>query len=178
LSLTFIHRFTPDVHSAIADVGGGASTLVDNLLRAGYNNVMVLDVSAAALRQARKRLGDAATQVSWREANVMDPVLPERSIDFWHDRAVFHFLTNPYDRAQYVQQVRRVLRPGGYALIATFAEDGPQRCSGLEVVRYGVSELQAQFGEGFLLVAAEREDHPTPTGVHQAFQYCLFRSVP
>lgn len=178
LSLAFIQRFAPDPQAFIADVGGGASTLVDGLLKAGYKNVTVIDLSSAALAEARERLGGAASQVIWLEANALEQVLPKASVDFWHDRAVFHFLTNPRDRARYLEQVRRALRHEGHILIAAFAEDGPQQCSGLDVARYSVSALQAQLGEDFQLVSAEREDHTTPANVHQAFQYCVFKYVP
>lgn len=178
MSLAFIRRTYPDVHTVVADVGGGASTLVDQLLQLGYHNVTVLDISASALAQARDRLGDAAKHVHWVVANALDAVLPQAEVDFWHDRAVFHFLSDPGDRARYVGQVRCALRPGGHILVATFAEDGPQKCSGLDVSRYSESALAAQFGEEFELVDKEREDHVTPAGVHQSFQYCLFRYVP
>ena len=177
-SLAFIRRVAPDVHSAIADVGGGASTLVDALLHAGYQALTVLDISAAALAQARDRLADSAGKVNWLVANALEPALPQAGIDFWHDRAVFHFLTDPRDRERYIEQVRRAIRPGGYVLIATFAEDGPQKCSGLNVTRYSTSALKAQFGDQFELVDHDREDHVTPAGVHQSFQYCLLRFLP
>jgi ubiquinone/menaquinone biosynthesis C-methylase UbiE len=178
ISLAFIRRTSPDLRTVVADVGGGASTLVDELLQSGYQNITVLDISAAALAQARDRLGDAAKNVHWVVASVLDAVLPQAGVDFWHDRAVFHFLADPGDRARYIGQVRRALRFGGHILVATFAEDGPQKCSGLEVSRYSESALMAQFGEEFELVGKEREDHVTPAGVHQSFQYCLFRYVP
>lgn len=178
VSLAFIRRVAPDVHTTIADVGGGASTLVDGLLQAGYQNLTVLDISDAALAQARNRLADTAKQVNWVAANALDPALPQAGIDFWHDRAVFHFLTNSADRVRYIEQVRRAMRPGGHVLVATFAEDGPQKCSGLNVARFSTSALKAQFGDEFDLVDNEREDHVTPTGVHQSFQYCLLRFVP
>jgi ubiquinone/menaquinone biosynthesis C-methylase UbiE len=178
VSLAFIRRVAPDIRTTIADVGGGASTLVDGLLQAGYRNITVLDISAAALAQARDRLADSANLVNWIVANALDPALPQAGIDFWHDRAVFHFLTESGDRVRYVEQVRRAVRPGGHVLIATFAEDGPQKCSGLNVARYSTTALKAQFGEQFDLVSSEREDHVTPAGIHQSFQYCLLRYVP
>jgi len=156
-------------------VGGGASTLIDDLLDAGYHDLTVLDLSAAALAVARRRLGTRADTVRWVEADVLDASLPKTGYSVWHDRAAFHFLTAPADRARYVAQVRRAVRPGGFVLVATFADDGPTRCSGLEVARYCPEALHAEFGTPFLLMASEREEHITPAGVCQAFIYCLTR---
>ena len=125
LSLDFISQANPDRHVSILDVGGGASTLVDGLLALGYEQLTVLDISGAALQHARQRLGSAAHRVSWMEADVLRVGLPAGSIDVWHDRAVFHFLTDAASRHRYVSQVRRLVRPGGHVLVATFAEDGP-----------------------------------------------------
>jgi SAM-dependent methyltransferase len=157
------------------DAGGGASVLVDGLLHAGYHEITVLDVSAAALDVARARLGPAAGGVTWLDADVLDAALPHAAFDVWHDRAVFHFLTEAADRARYVEHVRHALKPGGHVVIATFADDGPTKCSGLPVVRYTPSALQAAFGGQFLLVESLREAHVTPSGTTQAFVYCLFR---
>ena len=177
ISLGFIRRTTPDRQACIADVGGGASTLVDCLLKEGYQKLTVLDISTTALAQAQKRLGALAESVSWVEGDALNRVLARASVDFWHDRAVFHFLTDPRDRVRYIDHVRHALRPEGHLLVATFAEDGPQRCSGLNVVRYSDAALEAQFAEDFKLLGKEREDHVTPAGVHQSFQYCLFEYV-
>lgn len=178
LSLELIRRAAPNRAAAILDVGGGASTLVDGLLRHGYAAVTVLDLSRAALEQARTRLGPAATQISWREGDILDVSLPRGSVDVWHDRAVFHFLTDPGHRHRYVEQVRLAVRPGGHVLIATFAHDGPRRCSGLEVARYTPGALHAQFGNGFTLLSHVREEHSTPSGAKQSFVYCLCRYEP
>jgi SAM-dependent methyltransferase len=159
----------------IIDVGGGASVLVGNLLEAGHREVTVLDISAAALARARSPLGDRAAAVTWLEADVTAADLAPKAYDLWHDRAVFHFLVEPGDRRAYVSTLRAALRPGGHVIIATFAEDGPERCSGLPVRRYAPQQLQAELGGDFELLASEREEHVTPGGMVQRFQYSLFR---
>ena len=174
-SLELIRRVNPPPDGPIIDVGGGTSPLVDDLLDAGYRDVTVLDLSATALAQARARLGARATRVEWVEADILDAELPAGRYGVWHDRAVFHFLTAPADRARYVAAVRRAVRPGGIVLVATFADDGPSRCSGLEVARYSATTLHAEFGPAFRLLASEREEHLTPAGGQQAFVYCLCR---
>jgi len=174
-SLDLIRRVSPPLDGAIIDVGGGASTLVDDLLDAGYHDLTVLDLSGAALAVARARLGMRANTVRWVEADVLDASLPKTGYSVWHDRAAFHFLTVPADRARYIAQVRRAVRPGGFVLVATFADDGPTRCSGLEVARYSPEALHAEFGTAFQLMTSEREEHLTPAGVRQAFVYCLCR---
>lgn len=161
--------------AAIIDVGGGASTLVDDLLAQARYDITVLDLSAAALEAARSRLGASAASVTWRVADVTQAALPDHAYDLWHDRAVFHFLTSPEDRQAYVATVRRALKAGGHLVIATFAEDGPRQCSSLPVMRYSVAELQEQLGQGFSLLSGEREQHATPFGSTQAFTYCHFR---
>src|SRR5437899_3742058 len=174
-SLELIRRFSPPPDGALIDVGGGASTLIDDLLDAGYHDLTVLDLSAAALAVARARLGTRADTVRWVEADVLNASLPTAGYSVWHDRAAFHFLTAPADRARYVTQVRRAVRVGGFVLVATFADDGPTRCSGLEVARYSPEALHAEFGAPFRLIASEREEHVTPGGVRQAFIYGLCR---
>jgi SAM-dependent methyltransferase len=164
--------------SAIIDVGGGASTLVDGLLEAGYRELTVLDWSRTALDLTRKRLGILAAPVKWWEADVLTSDLPVKAYDVWHDRAVFHFLTTSLDRERYVAQVRRSVKPGGHVLVATFAEDGPERCSGLPVARYSADALHAEFGGDFRLIKSERQQHITPGGTPQAFTYCLCRYLP
>lgn len=178
LSRDLIARFAPDRNARIVDVGGGASTLVDGLLLDGYRHVTVLDLSAAALEHARRRLGDAAASVEWREADVLHAPFPEGAVDVWHDRAVFHFLTVADDRERYVAQVRLAVKPGGLVLVATFAEDGPTRCSGLETRRYSPIALHAEFGDDFVLISNQREAHVTPAGAAQAFTYCVCRYLP
>jgi len=175
VSLELIRRAAADPAARIIDVGGGASTLVDGLLNAGYSNVTVLDISTTALSEARTRLGEAASRVQWMEADVLTAALPEPQFDLWHDRAVFHFLTQENDRAAYINQVRRAVRPGGHVLVATFAEDGPTSCSGLKVARYSAAALHDTFGPQFQLVTSVREEHLTPGGARQSFVYCLCR---
>jgi 2-polyprenyl-3-methyl-5-hydroxy-6-metoxy-1,4-benzoquinol methylase len=174
-SLELISRICPDRSAPIIDVGAGASVLVDNLLAAGYQNVSVLDLSEAALEISRARLGSDSTKVEWMRADVLRAPLDESTYAVWHDRAVFHFLTDAADRQSYVEQVRRAVRPGGHVLVATFAEDGPEYCSGLPVVRYSAEGLHSEFGTDFLLVRSEHEDHRTPRGAEQSFIYCLCR---
>jgi SAM-dependent methyltransferase len=175
LSLDLIRRVAPDLNTPIIDVGGGASTLADGLLEAGYRSVAVLDLAPSALVLAKQRLGERAGLVSWVEANVLDVSIPAGHYAVWHDRAVFHFLTDPRDRVRYVAQTRRALRAGGHAIVASFAPDGPTRCSGLDVVRYSPDSMHAEFGEEFRMLASQREEHHTPSGVIQAFVYCLCR---
>ena len=174
-SLAMIRRVAPALDLPIIDVGGGASVLVDDLLRLGYRDLTVLDLAGGALAVARGRLGAAAAGVHWLEADVRTAPLPDVRYAVWHDRAVFHFLTDAADRAAYVAQVQRAVRPGGFVLVATFAEDGPTTCSGLPVARYSPDALHREFGRAFELVATERETHDTPMGTQQKFIYCLCR---
>ena len=174
-SLQLITRHRPPPAASVIDVGGGASTLVDDLLDAGYRQVSVLDLSGAAIATARTRLGDRATQVQWLEADVLTAVLPAEAFDVWHDRAVFHFLTSAEERETYVRQVLHAVKPGGLVIVATFAEDGPTQCSGLPVMRYSADGLHAEFGAPFTLLQQECEEHHTPFGTVQKFIYCLCR---
>jgi 2-polyprenyl-3-methyl-5-hydroxy-6-metoxy-1,4-benzoquinol methylase len=176
-SLDLITRFAPDHAAPIIDVGGGASVLVDDLLGAGYTDVSVLDVSEAGIEISKHRLGAAAAQVKWIVADVREAPLSESAYAVWHDRAVFHFLTDPADRQAYVAQVQRAVLPGGYVLVATFAEDGPAMCSGLPVVRYSAQSLHSEFGPSFRVVTSVHEEHHTPSGREQSFLYCLCRRV-
>lgn len=161
--------------ASVIDVGGGASTLVDDLLGKGYSDITVLDLSEAALAAARARLGARARDVAWLAGDITKIELPRHAYDVWHDRAVFHFLTTPEDRSAYVGAVLRAVKPGGYVIVATFAEDGPEKCSGLPVMRYSPDGLHAQFGAPFTLLQREREEHRTPFGTIQKFTYCLCR---
>lgn len=163
--------------AAIIDVGAGASTLVEDLLRAGYTDLTALDLSATALATAAARLGEQAARVRWQAADVTTVGLPPERYDLWHDRALFHFLTHERARAAYRAALLRALKPGGWVLIATFAEDGPPQCSGLPVMRYGAAGLQAALGEPFQLQVTEREEHQTPGGTVQPYTYCLCRRV-
>jgi len=159
----------------IIDVGGGTSTLVDDLIGDGFQHISVLDVSGAALRLTQQRLGAQANHVKWIEADITQADLPHQAYDLWHDRAVFHFLTQAEDRQRYVEVVRHAVRTGGHVIVATFAPDGPDRCSGLEVVRYSPGSLHSEFGDGFDVVDSARETHHTPFGTEQKFIYCYCR---
>jgi ubiquinone/menaquinone biosynthesis C-methylase UbiE len=174
-SLQFIRDTGAAKDVRIMDVGGGASTLVDDLLREGYRNITVLDISVAALKVAQRRLGKDASKVHWVEADITQHEFLEASVDVWHDRAVFHFLTDPRDRQRYVEAVLRVVKPGGHVIVATFAEDGPLQCSGLTTVRYRPDTLHNEFGAAFELVDSAEETHHTPAGSDQKFIYCYCR---
>jgi len=173
-SLELIAQVGATPASAIIDIGGGASRLVDNLVERGFEDVTVLDLSEAALEAAKARLGDRAAQVHWivADATVWKPL---RAYDIWHDRAAFHFLTEDRDRAAYVARLERALKVGGYAIIATFALDGPERCSGLPVVRYDPVSLGQTLGRAFQLVDTRQHAHATPWGTEQSFQFSVFR---
>ena len=174
-SLELIHRTGVRRTAPVIDVGGGASRLVDYLLADGFTDIAVLDVSAAALRQARERLGPAAERITWVEADVTT-LVPRRRYQVWHDRAVFHFLTHAQDQQRYVGVLRAALAPHGDVVIATFGLEGPERCSGLPVQRYNATTLAAELGTGFTLMGEEREPHVTPAGTVQQFQYSWFRA--
>jgi len=157
------------------DIGGGASTLVDDLVQAGYRDITVLDVSATALAHAKERLGEPAAAVRWIVADVTTADLPADAYALWHDRAVFHFLVDAGERDRYRAALARSLEPGGHLLIGTFAPDAPPRCSGLPVERYDRDKLVAEFGDDFVLLESVEEMHVTPGGVEQNYLYCLFR---
>jgi len=174
-SLAFIDAAGLSPDAAIIDVGGGASTLVDDLLDRSHSNVTVLDVSPRAIDSARSRLGNRAGRVHWLVADITTVELAPAAYDFWHDRAVFHFLRDEADRRRYVAAVRRSVKPGGHVLVATFGPDGPTKCSGLEVVRYGADDLHAEFGGDFEKVGSATQVHTTPWGSEQQFVYCYCR---
>jgi trans-aconitate methyltransferase len=174
LSLELIESVGATARSAVIDIGGGASRLVDSLVARGFERVTVLDLSSSALSAAKARLGERAAKVNWVVADVTTWE-PPHAYDVWHDRAAFHFLTEPADRAAYVDRLRRSLRPGGHAIIATFAPDGPERCSGLPVMRYDAASLSETLGLAFELVGSRRHGHTTPRGATQRFQFSVFR---
>jgi SAM-dependent methyltransferase len=176
-SLRLIRDTGVEMSASIIDVGGGASTLVGDLLGESYRNLTVLDLSAAALAASRRRLGPSADRVEWIEADITTASLPPAGFDVWHDRAVFHFLTQRGDRVTYVSLLSDAIKPGGHIIIATFAEDGPMRCSGLPVMRYSPDGLHAELGSAFSLVRYEKEVHRTPSGSVQPFLYCYFRAA-
>jgi 2-polyprenyl-3-methyl-5-hydroxy-6-metoxy-1,4-benzoquinol methylase len=171
-SLALIERAAPDPSSSIIDVGGGESTLVDDLLARGYENITILDVSQIAIDVTKKRLGLAAEQIDWLVADVTDAQLEHAAYDVWHDRAVFHFLTASEHRAAYVRQVGHSVKPGGHVIVSTFGPEGPTKCSGLDVIRYDADSLHDQFGVRFRLVESSKELHQTPFGATQQFLYC------
>ena len=174
-SIDLIQRVAPDCSASIIDVGGGESTLVDDLLAKGYRDVSVLDISPAAIEVARKRIGDLTRHVTWIVADVTQAVLPSQHYDVWHDRAVFHFLTTQGERTAYVQRVAESMKLGGHVIVATFGPEGPTKCSGLDVVRYDAQSLHAEFGRHFQLMESATELHQTPFGTTQQFLYCYCR---
>jgi len=174
-SLALIERAAPDHSASIIDVGGGESTLVDDLLAHGYKSITVLDVSETAITVTKKRLGRAAEQVRWRVADITEASLEQSRYDLWHDRAVFHFLTSIEQRAAYVRNVAKAVKSGGHVIVSTFGQEGPTRCSGLEVMRYDADSLHGEFGPRFRLVESSKELHQTPFGTTQQFVYCYCR---
>jgi 2-polyprenyl-3-methyl-5-hydroxy-6-metoxy-1,4-benzoquinol methylase len=174
-SLALIERAAHARESSIIDVGGGESTLVDDLLLRGYKNLTVLDVSQTAIEVTRKRLGSAAEQVRWLVGDIVEIGLEQHAYDLWHDRAVFHFLTAPERRLAYVRQVTRAVKSGGHVIVSTFGPEGPAKCSGLEVMRYDAESLHGEFGGQFRLVKSSKELHQTPFGTTQQFLYCYCR---
>ena len=174
-SLDLINKLESNKEASIIDVGGGASMLVDDLLSSGYLNLKVLDISSASLGIAQKRLQKHAHKVEWIVEDATKLALPSHSIDVWHDRAVFHFLKDPKQREKYVEAVLNAVKPGGHVIVSTFSLDGPEHCSGLPVQRYDAESLHGQFGEPFILLGHEHENHKTPRGTHQNFIYCYCR---
>jgi ubiquinone/menaquinone biosynthesis C-methylase UbiE len=160
-------------NAAVIDMGAGASRLVDDLVAAGFVDVTVVDIAEAALAQARARLGERAERIDWITADATEVELP-RQYDIWHDRAVFHFLTTDADRAAYLDRLGRFLKVGGQAIIAAFAPEGPDKCSGLPVRQYDEQTLAAILGPNYALLDTRRELHTTPAGIEQAFVYCRF----
>jgi|SRR5215469_14299800 len=174
-SLELIERVAADRSSSIIDVGGGESTLVDDLLARGYEDITVLDISRTAIDANRKRLGEVSDRVHWLVADIAQGELPPARYDVWHDRAVFHFLTVLDERVAYVRQVARAVKSGGYVIVSTFGPEGPARCSGLGVVRYDAESLHREFGVHFRLLGSSKELHQTPFGTTQQFMYCYCR---
>lgn len=161
--------------AGIIDVGGGSSTLADDLIDHGFVDLTVLDISSAALDRSKERLGRRADRIDWITADITDVTLAKDRYDVWHDRAVFHFLTDPGDRRKYVEFVMRSLKPGGHIIVASFGPNGPLKCSGLEVVRYSPETMHDEFGEEFKLLKSLRESHNTPFDTIQEFVYCFCR---
>lgn len=164
--------------SSLIDVGSGESVLIGQLLQQGYRNLTVLDISRAGIERAKKKLGKMADSANWLVSDVLRADFSPHSFDLWHDRAVFHFLTEVKDRAAYVSQLKRALKPGGHAIVATFSMSGPEKCSGLSVMRYSCESLQSEFASvGFELIKCVEETHATPWGKPQDFVYNLFRRL-
>lgn len=176
-SLRLIGQLQLDSTAPIIDVGGGRSTLADDLLQHGCTDLTVLDLSEQALDDSRARLHERAGAVRWLAADVLQATLPAAHFAVWHDRAVFHFLTEAADRARYREQLSHAVGLGGYAILATFASDGPERCSGLPVCRYDAETLSAAFAPDFERIADSQELHPTPFGTEQHFTYVVLRRV-
>ena len=171
-SLALIERTSVPPTAAIIDVGGGESTLVDDLLARGYYNVTVLDISQTAINACRERLGFSSEKVRWITADITRVEFEPNTFHVWHDRAVFHFLTAQSDRTAYVRQVMRAVKPGGHVIVSTFGPQGPVKCSGLDVVRYDAESLHDQFGRRFRLLESSVQMHHTPRGTIQQFLYC------
>lgn len=173
-TLQLINKLGIQPTDALIDVGGGASSLVDHLVAHGFTNLTVLDIATAALEAVKQRLGPLASQVNWLAGDITKLKIagPYR---LWHDRAVFHFLTEPADRQAYRETLISAVPAGNHAIVATFAEDGPERCSNLPVCRYSPEQLAAEMGAGFELIESLRETHVTPAQGKQSFIYCCFR---
>ena len=174
-SLALIDQAAAGSSAAVIDVGGGESTLVDDLLARGYESITVLDISQTAIDANKKRLGTASERVHWVVADITKVDLEASAYDVWHDRAVFHFLTSPSERVAYVRQVAHAVKPGGHVIVSTFGPEGPTKCSGLEVVRYDAESLHREFGVHFHLLGSSKELHRTPFGTVQQFLYCYCR---
>ncbi len=174
-SLDLIEHAAPARSACIIDVGGGESTLVDDLLARGYHNITVLDISQTAIDVTKKRLTSASENIRWLVGDVSAADLESHTYDVWHDRAVFHFLTAVDARTAYVRQVAKAVKPGGHVIVSTFGPEGPTKCSGLDVVRYDVKSLHKEFGVRFHLLGSSTEVHQTPFGTTQQFLYCFCR---
>jgi 2-polyprenyl-3-methyl-5-hydroxy-6-metoxy-1,4-benzoquinol methylase len=174
-SLALIERAADMRTASIIDIGGGESTLVDDLVARGCQNITVLDVSEKAIEVTKARLGAAAEKVQWLVSEIETARLPAQSYDVWHDRAVFHFLTTPEKRLAYVRQTAHAVKPGGHVIVSTFGPEGPMECSGLKVMRYDAEELHDEFGAKFRLIESAKELHQTPLGTTQQFLYCYCR---
>ncbi len=175
LSVELVRAYAgPD--AAVIDIGGGASRLTGSLLRDGFTDLTVLDISGEALAVAKQVLGDRASRVEWIEADIRN-WLPERRYTLWHDRAAFHFLTDPADQRVYAETLKHALSPGGVAIIATFAPDGPEMCSGLPIVRHDAESILGVLGPDFALAETRRHEHVTPRDAVQRFQFSVLRRL-
>jgi len=173
VSLEIIQHFS-DKNARIIDIGGGMSVLIDYLLKAGYANLALLDISGKAIEHVRKRLSDQASTIEWFEKDITE-FAPPHIYDIWHDRAVFHFLTDIKSRQLYVNVLKNAVKSGSYIIIAAFAKDGPQKCSGLDIVQYDEPSIQYELGDEFILLDSQSEKHITPAGKEQHFIYFIFQ---
>lgn len=176
-SLDWIAKLALPKDAPIIDIGCGAATLIDDLLDVGYRSITAVDISRQALATLRNRLGPQSKRIEWLAADITTAELPKKAYDLWHDRAVFHFLTEAKDRKAYRQQLLEGLKPNGHAIIGTFAPEAPPKCSGLPVQRYDAEHLADEFGSTFVLLNDKKELHVTPGGIEQMYQYCLFRKT-
>jgi SAM-dependent methyltransferase len=176
ISLELIQATGVGADEPIIDIGGGASRLVDALVRKGFRSITVLDLSEKALAASRQRLGAPAAQIGWIVADVTT-WQPTQTFDVWHDRAAFHFLTEPAERAAYAARVQKAVRPGGHVVIGTFAPDGPERCSGLPIARHDAASIGEALGQSFKFVETRRHDHKTPSSIIQRFQFSRFQRI-
>lgn len=174
-SLNWIRKLSLDIDTPIIDVGGGASTLVDDLIDMGYRNIDVLDIADKALSSSKARLGKKAAQVTWLVGDVTSMDLPTHYFELWHDRAVFHFLTQHEQQRKYLDNLLKALKPGGHLIIGTFSPEAPPKCSGLPVQRYSLEQLANTLGRDFELKRHHKELHITPGGVEQMYLYCHFQ---
>jgi len=174
--LSWIKALNLAPEDPLIDVGGGASTLVDDLLEMGYRSITVLDISDNATSVARQRLAEKAELVTWLAGDITSIDLPTHCYKLWHDRAVFHFLTEPQQQSMYRDNLLKALEPGGHLIIGTFAPEAPAMCSGLPVQRYSPEQLENTLGEEFVLVRQHNELHITPGGVEQMYLYCPFET--
>jgi ubiquinone/menaquinone biosynthesis C-methylase UbiE len=174
-SLTWIKELNLSANAPIIDVGGGASTLVDDLLDSGFRSITVLDISEKALSSVKSRLGEKAELLTWLNGDITMVELPDQHYELWHDRAVFHFLTEHAQQDKYRHQLLKALQPDGHLIIGTFSPEAPPKCSGLAVQRYDLERLQDTLGEEFELIDHRKELHVTPGGVEQMYLYCHFR---
>ncbi len=176
-SLNWINDLELAAEASIIDVGGGASTLVDCLLASDFKNITLLDLAKSAISVTKQRLASKSTSVSWLQGDITQITLPHEAFELWHDRAVFHFLIETEQRQRYRDALQHALKPGGYFIVGAFSLDGPEQCSGLPVQRYNWEQLSNQFGDSFELKRHQYETHRTPSGIEQAYVYCLFQKT-
>lgn len=175
-SLKFLKEFNIEKNAAIIDVGGGDSYFVDHLLKRGYTDITVLDISEKAIERAKLRLGDSAKNVNWIVADA-SIFIPDRHYDFWHDRAAFHFLTEEKEINKYISTIQNHLKPEGLVVVATFSEDGPKKCSGIDIKQYSEKSLSDLLEKSFKKVRCFTENHKTPFETIQNFIFCSFKNV-